>query len=151
VAARARHLEPRAVWFVQGARFSELVEVELCAYVSQHSHTLLEHDTPHHIQHTTHNTRAIQKIQKKQYEVGNQDHSLMLGVEAADAMLFGAYEATLHHPDAANARRNIELAYSDGRRPPLAPLAAADAAAGSGAGPPTAQAGGAERKAAARQ
>jgi hypothetical protein len=49
-----------------------------------------------------------------QYEVGNQDHSLMLGVEAADNILFGAKEVTLHHPDIANARKNTELLYSRG-------------------------------------
>lgn len=32
------------------------------------------------------------------YEVGNQDHSLMLGVEAADNLLFGTKEFTLWHP-----------------------------------------------------
>jgi hypothetical protein len=32
------------------------------------------------------------------YEVGNQDHSCMLGVEAVDNMLFGAKEFTLLHP-----------------------------------------------------
>jgi hypothetical protein len=32
------------------------------------------------------------------YEVGNQDHSCMLGVEAVDNMLFGAKEFTLWHP-----------------------------------------------------
>ena len=46
------------------------------------------------------------------YEVANQDHSVMLGVEAADNMLFGAAEVTLHHPDAVNARRNEELLYA---------------------------------------
>jgi protoporphyrinogen oxidase len=32
------------------------------------------------------------------YEVGNQDHSCMLGVEAADNILYGAKEFTLFHP-----------------------------------------------------
>jgi hypothetical protein len=48
------------------------------------------------------------------YEVGNQDHSMMLGVEAADNMKFGAKEFTLHHPGLANARggKNTELKYN---------------------------------------
>jgi len=36
------------------------------------------------------------------YEVGNQDHSCMLGVEAADAVLFGSKEFTLFHPSLTN-------------------------------------------------
>jgi hypothetical protein len=32
------------------------------------------------------------------YEVGNQDHSLILGVEAVDNILFGTKEFTLWHP-----------------------------------------------------
>lgn len=50
------------------------------------------------------------------YEVANQDHSLMLGVEAADSMLFGTAEVTLHHPDFVNGRRNEEMRYEP--RPP---------------------------------
>lgn len=33
------------------------------------------------------------------YEVGNQDHSFMLGVEAADAIVNGSVELTLTSPD----------------------------------------------------
>ena len=39
------------------------------------------------------------------YEVSNQDHSLMQGVECVDHLLFGAEEMTLWHPSAANARK----------------------------------------------
>lgn len=42
------------------------------------------------------------------YEVGNQDHSFMLGVEAADAIHSGAVELTLNYPDFVNGRRNTE-------------------------------------------
>lgn len=42
------------------------------------------------------------------YEVGNQDHSFMLGVEAVDRALFGAPEMTLESPDFVNGRRNTE-------------------------------------------
>jgi protoporphyrinogen oxidase len=45
------------------------------------------------------------------YEVGNQDHSLMLGVEAADNILFGTPELTLRHPNIVNAQKNAELRY----------------------------------------
>ena len=38
------------------------------------------------------------------YEVGNQDHSCMQGVEAVDAMLFGAEEVTYFYPDLVNTR-----------------------------------------------
>ena len=46
------------------------------------------------------------------YEVANQDHSLMLGVEAADNMLYGSKELTLHHPNIVNMKKNAELLYS---------------------------------------
>ena len=46
-----------------------------------------------------------------QYEVANQDHSLMLGVEAADNELFGTKELTLAYPDIVNAKKNVELLY----------------------------------------
>ena len=45
------------------------------------------------------------------YEVGNQDHSCILGVEAADSMLFGAKEFTFEFPDKANAKKNLDLRY----------------------------------------
>lgn len=45
------------------------------------------------------------------YEVGNQDHSLMLGVEAADNILFGGAELTLRNPNIVNATKNEELRY----------------------------------------
>ena len=42
------------------------------------------------------------------YEVGNQDHSFMLGVEAVDAIHSGAVELTLNYPDFVNGRKNEE-------------------------------------------
>lgn len=42
------------------------------------------------------------------YEVGNQDHSFMLGVEAVDAIVNGAVELTLNYPDFVNSRQNTE-------------------------------------------
>jgi hypothetical protein len=48
------------------------------------------------------------------YEVGNQDHSFMLGVEAADHIINGAVELTLNYPDFVNGRRNEERRLVDG-------------------------------------
>ena len=42
------------------------------------------------------------------YEVGNQDHSFMLGVEAVDAIAQGAVALTLNYPDFVNTRKNTE-------------------------------------------
>lgn len=46
------------------------------------------------------------------YEVANQDHSLMLGVEAADNILFGTKELALAHPDIVNAAKNTAMRYT---------------------------------------
>ena len=48
------------------------------------------------------------------YEVGNQDHSFMLGVEAADAIVNGTVELTLNYPDFVNGRQNSERRLVDG-------------------------------------
>jgi len=40
------------------------------------------------------------------YEVGNQDHSFMLGVEAVDNIVNGSVELTLDYPDLVNGRWN---------------------------------------------
>ena len=48
------------------------------------------------------------------YEVGNQDHSFMLGVEASDHIVNGAAELTLNYPDFVNGRSNIERRLVDG-------------------------------------
>lgn len=48
------------------------------------------------------------------YEVGNQDHSFMLGVEAADHIVNGAAELTLNYPDLVNGRVNHERRLLDG-------------------------------------
>lgn len=47
------------------------------------------------------------------YEVGNQDHSLMLGVECVDNILFGVQELSLDFPNVVNPRRNVDLLYSN--------------------------------------
>lgn len=48
------------------------------------------------------------------YEVGNQDHSFMLGVEAVDGIVNGATELTLNYPDFVNGRQNTERRLLDG-------------------------------------
>lgn len=48
------------------------------------------------------------------YEVGNQDHSFMLGVEAADNIVNGGVELTLNYPDFVNGRQNNERRLVDG-------------------------------------
>jgi protoporphyrinogen oxidase len=42
------------------------------------------------------------------YEVANQDHSFMIGVEAVDNILYGSPELTLNYPDLVNNRNNSE-------------------------------------------
>lgn len=42
------------------------------------------------------------------YEVGNQDQSFMLGVEAVDYIVNGGVELTLNYPDIVNSRNNDE-------------------------------------------
>jgi hypothetical protein len=48
------------------------------------------------------------------YEVGNQDHSFMLGAEAVDNIINGATELTLNYPDFVNGRQNTERRLVDG-------------------------------------
>jgi protoporphyrinogen oxidase len=48
------------------------------------------------------------------YEVGNQDHSFMLGVEAVDNIVNGAAELTLNYPDFVNGRQNTERRLVEG-------------------------------------
>ena len=51
------------------------------------------------------------------YEVANQDHSCMIGVEAVDNILFGTKEFTLFHPSLANegGKKNMDLKYTPPR------------------------------------
>jgi hypothetical protein len=48
------------------------------------------------------------------YEVANQDHSLMLGVEAVDGILFGSREMTLNHANIVNASKNVDMRWGRG-------------------------------------
>lgn len=70
-------------------------------------------------------TKMLPKLQDKsiwsrgrfgswRYEVGNQDHSFMLGVEAVDNIVNGAVELTLNYPDFVNGRQNTERRLVDG-------------------------------------
>ena len=55
-----------------------------------------------------HNIWSRGRFGSWKYEVANQDHSCMLGVEAVDNMLYGSRELTLHYPDLVNAPGNKE-------------------------------------------
>jgi hypothetical protein len=48
------------------------------------------------------------------YEVANQDHSCLIGVEAVDNMLFGNKEFTLFYPSLTNegGKKNVDLEYT---------------------------------------
>eukprot|EP00055_Hartaetosiga_balthica_P018752 m.135302 g.135302 ORF g.135302 m.135302 type:complete len:570 (-) comp9896_c0_seq1:1398-3107(-) len=46
------------------------------------------------------------------YEVANQDHSVVMGVEAVDNILFGASEITFEHPKLVAQTKNTDLTYS---------------------------------------
>lgn len=46
------------------------------------------------------------------YEVANQDHSCMLGVEAVDNILHGSAEITLNHPSVVNKRRETDIRFN---------------------------------------
>lgn len=58
------------------------------------------------------------------YEVGNQDHSCMLGVEAADNMMYGAMEMTLNYPDIVNKKKNEDLRFDVNWEKEVAPTGA---------------------------
>jgi hypothetical protein len=47
------------------------------------------------------------------YEVANQDHSMAIGVEAADNIMYGTKEFTLHFPSLTNegGAKNKDLVY----------------------------------------
>jgi len=51
------------------------------------------------------------------YEVSNQDHSLMQGVEAVDCMLFGVEESTYFYPDLVNSRKSTVRSWTKPKNP----------------------------------
>eukprot|EP00879_Flechtneria_rotunda_P033744 GHRR01037478.1.p1 GENE.GHRR01037478.1~~GHRR01037478.1.p1 ORF type:complete len:121 (-),score=35.74 GHRR01037478.1:26-388(-) len=65
----------------------------------------------YHSLHSTLFQSSLLVAAAMQYEVANQDHSLMLGVEAVDNILFGTQELTLNHPDIVNGAKNKVMHY----------------------------------------
>ena len=63
------------------------------------------------------------------YEVANQDHSLMQGVEAVDNILFGAAEITFEYPWLVAKQRNTDLVFSLPDDPVSAPVTPSPSAA----------------------
>ncbi|KAJ3167417.1 hypothetical protein HDU88_002339 [Geranomyces variabilis] len=53
------------------------------------------------------------------YEVGNQDHSFMLGVEAIDNIIYQSPEMTLNNPNWVNGRYNEERTHRKAKAGPL--------------------------------
>ncbi len=107
---------------IQGAINCKLIE-DTTEIVSIY-HRRLEHGYPTpHIERDAALAKALPWLKSKsiwsrgrfgswKYEVANQDHSLMVGVEAVDNMLFGTPELTLEQPDLVNRRKNVEPTYS---------------------------------------
>ena len=109
---------------IQGA-----INVTLCsadAEIVSVYHRRLEHGYPTpHLKRDAALAKALPMLQAKnvwsrgrfgsyKYEVANQDHSCIIGVEAVDNMLFGTKEFTLHHPSLANegGKKNMDLKYT---------------------------------------
>mmetsp|Transcript_84305 Transcript_84305/g.163752 ORF Transcript_84305/g.163752 Transcript_84305/m.163752 type:complete len:494 (+) Transcript_84305:2-1483(+) len=109
---------------IQGA-----INTKLCspnAEIVSTYHRRLEHGYPTpHVMRDAALAKALPLLQKHdvwsrgrfgsyKYEVANQDHSCMIGVEAADNILFGTKEFTLFHPSLANegGKKNFDLKYA---------------------------------------
>ena len=106
---------------IQGA-----INVSLCgpdAEIVSIYHRRLEHGypTPHLMRDgalakalpmlNAHDVWSRGRFGSYKYEVANQDHSCIIGVEAVDNMLFGTKEFTLNHPSLANegGKKNMTL------------------------------------------
>jgi len=107
---------------IQGAVNTKLVKPSDEIVSIYHRRLAKGYPTPH-----IHRDECIQKILPElkerniwsrgrfgawKYELGNQDHTCMQGVEAVDNMLFGVKEFTLEFPDKANQKKNTELQFS---------------------------------------
>ena len=110
------------------------INVTLCgpdAEIVSVYHRRLEHGYPTpHLMRDAALAKALPLLEKHdvwsrgrfgsyKYEVANQDHSCMIGVEAVDSMLFGTKEFTLQHPSLANegGKKNTTLKYTPPAKP----------------------------------
>jgi protoporphyrinogen oxidase len=108
---------------IQGAINTELCTAD--AEIVSVYHRRLEHGYPTpHVKRDAALEKALPLLKAKdvwsrgrfgsyKYEVANQDHSCIIGVEAVDNMLFGTKEFCLFHPSLANERgqKNMDLKY----------------------------------------
>ena len=107
---------------IKGALRANLIEPNDEIVSIFHKRLLKGYPTPH-IERDSVLEEALPLLKKKgvwsrgrfgawKYEVGNQDHSVMQGVEAVDNILDGTPETTLEFPNLVNGRRNSDLRMS---------------------------------------
>ena len=105
------------------------INVTLCgpdAEIVSLYHRRLEHGYPTpHLKRDAALAKALPLLQRHdvwsrgrfgsyKYEVANQDHSMMIGVEAVDNILFGTKEFTLHYPSLTNegGAKNMDVLFA---------------------------------------
>lgn len=89
----------------------EIVSIYLRSF--DHGYPTPTLDRNEHLSHLLEPLKALNiwsrgRFGSWKYEVANQDHSFMLGVEAVDNIVLGAPEMTLDNPNWVNGRRNAE-------------------------------------------
>lgn len=101
---------------LEGMRNTRLISAEDRIASSWHYYAAYGYPTPT-VDRDTHIDTILTKLKSLgilsrgrfgawRYEVGNQDHTCMQGVEAADCALFGAPELTCWHPNLVNSGRH---------------------------------------------